>query len=122
MNESIECGDRIEIPVHKLSELIFCLGYATVRKLEIEEIVLPHSSPVALLNISGESENLSGGLVGLCVMLAGKDDANTLLWCCCLMNQHQGNDKRRLFESLLIGPAVPGKTSNITIRIYGGKL
>jgi hypothetical protein len=119
MNEDYETSIAAEINVTALNRLVLQADFVTIRDLQVTEHPQSEPGQLALLNVSGRSENPAGGRAGFCAMLVGKDSAGEILWACCLTGQHQHTESRELFESLLVAPEVVGRTSKITIRLYG---
>jgi hypothetical protein len=54
-------------------------------------------------------------------MLAGRDALGGFLWACCLMDQPRDEAPQKMHESLLLAPQLLGKTTQIVIRISGGR-
>jgi hypothetical protein len=111
-------GSHVEIDLHDLSRLVMQTDFCVIRHIAVDEIPQP-KDPVAILNVTAESFNPNGGHVGLCLMCVGMSAERDVLWACCLMGQHRDVETIHLVESLLVAPEVIGRTSKLTLRLYG---
>jgi hypothetical protein len=117
------CGSSsIEVNVADVGGAVLRSAFATVYRIEVVEVPQPPSADVGIINVSLWGQRSIDENVGACVMFVGRDSSERVLWACYVPGVFRTNEPLRCEESLLVAPEVLGKTTRLTLLLYGGRL